>query len=226
MAVVVTVPNRMPALRSLMREVHLVAADEQAHVRQADLEEDIGADQGAVEEVPVVGQEPDLFHFGTLMRDFAVEPEEKGQPVRVAGGHHEGHHCVQGRVPRLAQQRGQAFGVCRLGVVVHHPDPVSPAGHGLEDGQREAARAAKVRLGPDVVHVGVPRRQRPCEGSVPLSTRQMVPHRSGLVVDGVQQDGQLPGTVKRHGSNCNRRGSSRGSFQHGRQWYSRRRWAV
>ena len=161
MAAVVTVPKRIPAFLSLQREVHLVAADEQAHVRQADLEEDIGTDQGAVEEVSVVGQEPDLFHLRTLMRDLAVEPEEKGQLVRVAGGHHERDHGVQAAFLRLAQQRGKAFGVCRLGVVVHHPDPVSPAGHGLEDGQRESAGAAKVRLGPDIVHVGVPARRPP-----------------------------------------------------------------
>src|SRR6478672_4416645 len=65
-----------PGLPEPEREVHLVATDEKAHVRQADFEEDIGTDQGAVEEVSVVGQESDLFHLRALMRDLAVQPEE------------------------------------------------------------------------------------------------------------------------------------------------------
>src|SRR6478609_4030738 len=65
-----------PGLPEPEREVHLVATDEKAHVRQADFEEDIGTDQGAVEEVSVVGQESDLFHLRALMRDLAAQKKK------------------------------------------------------------------------------------------------------------------------------------------------------
>ena len=213
-----------PGLPEPEREVHLVAADEQAHVRQSDLEEDVGADQGAVEEVSVVGQEADLFHLCTLMGDLAAQPEEKGQLVRVAGGHHEGHDGVQPAVLCLAQQRGEASGIGRLGVVIHHPDPVRPAGDGLEDGQREPAGAAKVRLGPDIVHIGVPFATS-FDGVVPLSTRQMERTAAVWLLMASSRTASSLGRSNVTAATATE-GVIAGSFQHDRQWFSRRRRAV
>ena len=184
-------------------EVHLVAADEEAHVRQAHLEEDIGADQRTVEEVAVVRQEPHLFQRGPVVGDFAVQPEEEGEPVGMPGRHHQRNHGLQVPRLRLPDQRGEAFGVRRLGVVVHHPDPVGAAGHGLKRGKGEAAGPAKVGFRTDVVHIRMLGGDV-LAGTVPLSTRQMVCHGGRLAVDGAQQDGELMGTVKRHGGNCDR----------------------
>ena len=176
MAAVVTVPKRI-RLPQAQREVHLVAADEQANVRQADLEEDVGTDQGAVKEVAVVGQEPDLFDVGTLMRDLAVESEEKRQPVRVAGGHHEGNHSF-GREPalRAAAWRGtRSAGSASSSIIQIQSAPLATAFRMASE--KPPAPPRSPRTGRN------PRWRRPAtslEGTVPLSTRQMSgPKRSG-----------------------------------------------
>ena len=223
MAAVVTVPKRI-RLPQAQREVHLVAADEQANVRQADLEEDVGTDQGAVKEVAVVGQEPDLLDVGTLMRDLAVESEEKRQPVRVAGGDHEGNHSFQVASLRLAQQRGEALRISRLGVVVHHPDPVRPAGHSLQDGEREAAGAAKVRLGPDVIHVGVPAGD--LFGGHGAAVNEATERTEAVWL--LMASSRTASSLGRSNVTAATatEGVIAGSFQHDRQWFSRRRRAV
>ncbi len=184
-------------------EVHLVAPDEEAHVRQAHLEENVGADQRPVEEMAVVREESHLFQRGTVVGHFAVEPEEEGEPVGVPGRHNQRNHGLKVPGLGLPDQRGQAFGVRRLGVVVHHPDPLSTAGHGLEDGQGEPAGPAKVGFRTDVVHIVV------LLGHVPGGNGAAVNqanrgHRRRLAVDGAQQNGEFTGAVKRHGGNCDR----------------------
>jgi len=196
-------------------EVHLVAADEEAHVRQAHLEKHVGPDQGTVEEVSVVGQEAYFFQFGPIVGDSSVQPEEEGQPVGMARGNHQGDHGFKVAGLSLTQQRSEAFGICRLGVVVHHPDPFGAAGHGLQRGEGKAAGPAEVRFGTDVINIWVPRGNIACGVRAAVDKADGV-HGRGLRINGVQQDGQLFMTVKCHGGNCNPDGHG-DSFQHGLQ---------
>src|ERR671920_301104 len=88
-------------------EIYLVPADEQADVRQAHLEEDVRADQCAVKEVAVARKETDLLHFGTAVRDLAVQAEEKGKPVRLPGRRYQRDHRLQVACLSLPEQRGE-----------------------------------------------------------------------------------------------------------------------